>query len=926
MFPDGFFINDLLFFGTSLSRETYLSKGVRLTVPDMRSAGLGVLQEILHGNMRLLLLLFANKMALQVNWTVEDDYYGPLCVYAKDTEASLKAGTMNRWTELNRRFRHAQALEQLRAGGLRRERVYMYFGAKCDSLEAADLTNLESYEMFMRQQATNFSSKLACVQSLYPQGVAELMSDEDHCLHWRKSLNPSMTAFLSGDRKDALNGFNREKTILQNTCRSDVLAFKLPKHSNAFGLTFDGMYHTLFVMRCQPTGTRLGDMLPLLSSVSKGVTVTMNIYPQDIEREVEMTKEERAELLKYINDPKSYGVQEDVSRLGNKIALLLRREILPFRVLWVVKVSGASLDELNNRSLSVKTALSTMEGLEYHQCNEPTQATNLFHETLPGWLGSTYRGWDVYWENKNLRDALPVSSTFVGHLDDNPMAIYNTPGGGLAALRLLTRNGTPQHTCCVGVNGSGKTSVTIDLLTQVAHQAGYIAIFEEGLAYDTFARLNRLQSIVPRPGSPYTLNPFDTMGMPLSDENIREVVTVCMKLVGASQDQDRNKAREALIAEYVSRLTIATAKTFLQQDAEREMTVARLALVCERRLAKMPVGSTMLDAFTELRELRSLDPAQHVQILAEPSKQEVLAFLSNPATKHEVHRFAFSQFEPDQYPRFGQLWSIMKSGRLPHHRSSRMEEELDRLVSAMAKGKAVGGTIGKLIDGVSNIRLDRGLHVDYSYLPDGELKEIAGYIFPARVRQYIVTRPRSELKIVVWEELRRLLRIPNSAEMVKETLAQFRKYKACAILAFQTPAQIEELDPGLLDLILSECKQHLLLRLNSRTQVDRIGNVIGLPQSAREAIMSYDLVEHQRGPVRAAYLTLFAKEGDTPTCGTVMNTVNPYMLYVASSNGDVFDQRQKALAKYDDPFDAVLAEVSNKQAASPRSDLLAATR
>ena len=46
------------------------------------------------------------------------------------------------------------------------------------------------------------------------------------------------------------------------------------------------------------------------------------------------------------------------------------------------------------------------------------------------------------------------------------------------------------------------------------------------------------------------------------------------------------------------------------------------------------------------------------------------------------------------------------------------------------------------------------------------------------------------------------------------------------------------------------------------------------------------------------------------TCGTLVNYVNPYMLYVASSNGDVFDQRARALAAYDNPFDGVVAEVN----------------
>lgn len=916
MFTDGYFINGLLFFGRSLSKETYLAKGMRLSVPDLRTAGGDVLRDIWHGNNRLLTSLFANKFALQVQWTVEDDYYSPLKDYGAAIEEAAAKKRLTRWCELNRRFRHDEAMLMLKGGQLRRERVYLYFGMKCDTLESADLTNIDAYEAFLQQQAVNFETKLSVVQSIYSQCRVDMMGDREHCLHYRKVLNPSMAAFLSGSPAEAMRGFNSDKSILQNCCRSDAVVFRMPRHKNAMGITLDGMYHTLFVVRDRPAGTRMGDLLPLLSAVAKGVTIVMNIYPQDIEREVEMTRAEREEWLKYVNDPKSYGAGDEVKRLGDKISFLQRREILPFRVLWQIRVSGASIDELNTRSMAVKTALSALDGLEYHQVNEPTQATNLFHETLPGWLGSDYRDWDVYWENKNLRDVMPISSTFVGHLDDirtaGSAAIYGTPAGGLSAIRLLA-NGTPQHTVCMGVNGSGKSSVTIDLLTQTDCDATFTAIFEEGLAYATYAMMNGMQSIVPRAGAPYTLNPFDTMGLPLSDENLREVKAICMKLVGTSSDQDKTRGRENLIGEYVTKLVLGTARSYLQENEERAYRIAKKALLMAKYLEQMPKGSSQLDAFTELRDISRTEPGRVEEMLAQLKEEEVINYTNNPVTKSEVLKAVFAELKPEEYPRFSALWTLMKNGRFKHHQSPGVMEELDRIVSALARGKAVGGSIGCLIDGVSNVKLDgRGVHVDYSYLQDGELKDISGFVFPSRVRQYIITRPRAELKRVVWEELRRLLRIPNAGEYVKETLAQFRKYKAWTLVAFQTPSQIEEVDPALLDLILNECKQHMIMRLNSRKEVDRVGDVIGLPQSARENILQYELVEHQRGARKGAYLTLFAKEGDTPVCGTIINQVNPYMLYVASSNGDVFDQRARALAKYSDPFDGVVGEVGKR--------------
>ncbi|WP_415907074.1 hypothetical protein [Oleiharenicola sp. Vm1] len=923
MFPDGYFINGLLFFGKSLSKETYLAKGVRLEVPDLRTAGLDVLQELWQGNSRLLTALFANKMAMQIQWSVEDDFHAPLTDYSTATDSFTKSGRMTRWASLNRQFRHKEAQIALDAGLLKRERVHLYFGLKCNSMEAADLTSLNAYETYLRQQAVNFDAKLNVLNAIFPTARIQRMGDREHCQHYRRVLNPSMATRLSGSIQEATHGFREDKSILQNCLRSDAVAFKMPRHDGAVGITLDGMHHTVFVMRDRPAGTRMGDLLPLLSSVSKGVTVVFNIYPQDIEREIEMTRAEREEWLKYVNDPKSYGAADEVKRLGDKISFLQRREILPFRVLWTVKVCAPTIDELNTRSLAVKTALSALDGLEYHQVNEPTQATNLFHETLPGWLGSDYRDWDVYWENKNLRDVLPISSSFTGHLDEQPMAIYHTPAGGLCGVRLTTSNGTPQHTVVVGVNGSGKTATTIDLLTQASPYASYQAIFEEGLAYATYAQLNGLQSIVPRAGSNYTLNPFDTLGLPLSDENFREINAVCVRLIGRSKDEDRQKTRESLIGEYVTKLFFGAAKSFLQEDEARAYEIARRALLLSKRLETMPGGSSQIDAFTELRDLAAADPGRVDEMLSALTEEQIVTFANDPATKSEVMKCALAAFKPEQYPQFSQLWSLMKNGRMAHHKSVSMSEELDRLVSGLARGKAVGGTVGAFIDGVTNVKLDgAGIHVDYSFLQDGELKEIAGFVFPARVRQYIITRPRAELKLVVWEELRRLLRMPNAKEDVKETLAQFRKYKACALLSFQEASQIEEIDPALLDLILNQSKQFLFLRQNSKAAVDRMGDVIGLPEAARQAILDYELVEHQKGSSRGAFMTLFSREGSVPVCGTLVNRVNPYMLYVASSNGDTFDQRARALNRYSDVFDGVVEEVDKQleaKSAKPRA-------
>jgi hypothetical protein len=223
--------------------------------------------------------------------------------------------------------------------------------------------------------------------------------------------------------------------------------------------------------------------------------------------------------------------------------------------------------------------------------------------------------------------------------------------------------------------------------------------------------------------------------------------------------------------------------------------------------------------------------------------------------------------------------------------------------------------VGAFIDGPTNVEVrGAGLHFDTSRLPEGTLKELAGFVVFDHVRHHILTLPRGASKVMLLDELRRILLIPGATEFVKELLAQMRKYRCVFIGAFQEPSQIDDIDPALTDLLLGQCKQYFLMRQNNADQVRRIARVIGLPGAAQRAIVQHPLVEHQQGARKASYFTYFSREASAPVCGTVRVEVDPAMLYVAESSGAVFDRRMKALGKYPSVLEGVLAESSGRTA------------
>jgi hypothetical protein len=213
-----------------------------------------------------------------------------------------------------------------------------------------------------------------------------------------------------------------------------------------------------------------------------------------------------------------------------------------------------------------------------------------------------------------------------------------------------------------------------------------------------------------------------------------------MKLVGLSRDEDRNRRREGLIGEYVASHFEDCAQDWKNADEGRWRGLARRALAAEKLRAG---DDDFLDGHLALRELEGADPAAAAELLAAPSEDEVLRHSILPAGRRQTDALAFSLFAAGDYPRFDGLVSLMRHGRMGHHRSAAVAGELDFLSSELAKGLRGGGVVGAFIDGPTNVDVrGAGLHFDTSRLPEGTLKELAGFVVFDHVRQHILTLPR----------------------------------------------------------------------------------------------------------------------------------------------------------------------------------------
>jgi hypothetical protein len=896
-FPVGWFEGDMLWWGRSLNAGTCLSRGASVEVPDLRSADNRTLLELRRQNGHMLALVGAGS-ALQFQWTVEDDFASAVGAYAS-RDASGSA-----WCARTRAVRSAYYGQRSAEGSLRRERMHVYLGKRCDGLGQRDLRSLASCEAYLSQARSALDAQLRIMGMVHSLGNWSAMDTEDHARHLRKFLNPSLARMLADGAAHSWPAPDPCRSIRSNCLRSDLEAFHPRSGEPGCLLWFDGNFHALFVMRELPRGTRPGMLLPVLDAVGRGASITVSVRPLPVAPEIDRLRREIDELSAFLSDRRSAGVENDILMRRARIDSLLSSVTIPFNLLFVVRVWADTPDGIAARSLAMRTALQGIAGAEFLQVGNAAQARHLYYETIPGNLGGTYRGWDIYVENHNLADLLPLSSTFTGHLE-GAQALYDSPGRGVVGLRLLTPNGTPQHTAVIGVNGSGKSALLMDLMSQTDSDWAYRFYQEEGMAFVTQAQLCGMQSLVLRESGEHTLNPFDTHGLPMTSATLSRVVRTCMKLVGLSRDEDRNRRREGLIGEYACSLIEDYAEDWRNAAPEAWEQLARRSLAEDSLRAP---DDDRIDGFLALRDLERADPARAAERIASFGEDQVARHLLTPGGRSSAEALVFSRIGPQEQPRFEGLVALMRHGRLPHHRSAAVAAELDFLSSELSKGLRAGGVVGAFLDGPTNVSVHgAGLHLDTSRLPEGVLRDLAGFVVFDHVRQHILTLPRSASKVMLLDELRRILLIPGAPEFVKELLAQMRKYRCVFIGAFQEPSQVDDIDPALTDLLLGQCKQYFLMRQNNADQVRRIARVIGLPGAAERAILNHPLIEHQHGR-RASFFTYFSQEGRAPLCGTVRVEVDPAMLYVAESSGAVFDQRSSALSRYPSVMEGVLAE------------------
>lgn len=911
--PNGYFVRDLVLFMPP-RRGGYVAKGFHFEAPDLINSPANDLNGF-QDQICILLSSLHENQRLQVQYYCDSDYRNELLRYQSETKRFT-----NPWTQRNRNERFLRYWKAMSERKLRRQRVILYISRALENVPRAFQSGnarKEYYRVLLDQLEAEFRQVHHLVADIFSAcgGRVLPMGDLDHYRHYKVFLNPSLNDRFDYDPSD---GFAGELTIQENAWHSEGAGRDV-------GFYMDGHFHSMIALTRWPRATHPGIIQRLTGLRLLDYTITVNVDPLPVNDEISKEEQAHDRVAGDYASEKKISLLSVMEKKQRKIAALMQGQSIPFRALFVIRVWDKTQEGLGAKAGAIKNAIHSMNSAQYFESNLPATSRNLFMQTWPGWTWGRYEHRKLYAEHRYLADMLPLTSTFVGHLA-NAEAIYDGAADNLVGIETFSGppdNRTPQHAVLLGMSGSGKSVSVCDLLTQTEGYFGYTVIVEEGLSYGIYTATveEGARPIIIHPDGDLSINYLDTKGLPLTPDHMASATALVARMIGISQQEERQMLRQAQIARYIGQLYEDVFQDWSKRHYARLPEIARHAMALQRlRAERMPPGATSLEAFADFRdhaggqsdpdadfegEESSSDNDWREEYLGQFSEAEVLRFMKDPATSKEVRNLAFAYFAKEEFPTHRMLQELMCLDPLGSERDQVLE--LATLLLPWCRD----GNYGCLFDGTSNLSLTgRIAHFELGYIPESarELKAAAGFLITNHARRHIMTLPRSIRKRIVYEEVARFLDIPGGQEIVQESYAQLRKFNCWNIAIVQQYARFKA--SRIRAAVFGNSRQFFILRQNDRSDLEDMAGDIALPEVTQHAIMSYPLPDHQSGQKYSPF-TYLHTDSARNLCGTVHNIASAEMLYCSSSSGAHFEKRARELRQSSDVVSGII-ENANK--------------
>ena len=900
--PNGFFLDDLIWFGDGAQNKTPVSRGFMLEPGETSSYSARQLNSI-HERLAMLLRMLGREYTLQVQWSIDSDYRRELEAFHRETLAIRRQDPVyGKFGLLIRAERYERYIQAMEEGRLRRERLTLFFTKVIDSRPPDGVGNLTKwYDELSRRESDligEFGS--SALHRLFPECSIRAMTDESHFLYYFRFLNPNSPS----SSHDPLQSFDPALSLQQNCALSEGYSHGGRAASASFA--FDSYHHAILALRQWPRVTFPGIIASLTNFHFRDYSITLNLYPKSIEKEI---KKEEDIISRLIIDARSEGkasLAVDAQLKTDRVAELQAGKIAPFLALFVVRVWHQNPEELSKRVQLFKQAFAAMGGAVAIHATIPENAKRLFFQTWPGWTCGSYRAFDLDGEDSFLADMIPWSASFTGHLDGAD-AIYNGARGNLVGIKMRL-GGSPQQAAVLGMTGGGKSLIMADLMTQTSHKFGFKVIVEEGLSHGVLTQTQGCEPIIVNLNGSLTINYLDTGELPLTTTHLNMAAGLCMLFCGeAHVEGEEAVLRHSLIVEQLQRLYTDTYEDWAVGHPEAAEELRWRAYAIYRYLNTKMKGAhnTFLDAFVRLRDWEMQSPDEAQEFIVTASDEDVANFSQGQATRSYTRDLVFAYFHPKDFPTHSALMEMFLVNNKRNVRESDRCDRIGRLLQAWSKE----GDKGILFDGVSNVRVDgRVAHFELGQIPEHaqDIKAAANFLVACYARQKIISMPRAVAKLAVFEEAARTLNIPGGEKMLEEYYRQMRKFGCNIIAVVQQYDAIKK--SAVRGAVMGNSKMFFITAQQSPEDAREIGEALELNRATVEAFSGYELPELMDPSRRYNAFTYVANDKRHRLVGTVKNVACRELVYAAQSDGEIFDSRKEKLSQYQDIVDGIINE------------------
>jgi|GEM_PF-5378583 len=887
MVPNCEFIDGFLVFGKS-KKGIYISKGYLVDVPDKFASSESTKLEFRRKLTRMLTIILRDGFDIQVKRSFDSDYSSIIDEYRNNSEGG------NQWSDTVRRKTAEVYEEAVDNNFLRREYMQIYVGQwyKFTDKEVSK----KQIKTFLISIESLYNTISHVLKSAFDDGTVIAMENRDYFERYFKMFNKS---FRSNFTKNVGKGAYIEGLSMQDNC---MLSDFQESGESVSGLELDGYHHAFLTVARWPDFT-----VPMISKKLTDMSIndfelTFSLYSTDLEKE----KIEGKSVLRNLKNSEDIEEQEMYAALDEKLRSLAAGSITPLYGVFTISVWSRSKDDLKIQMDAVKTNIMAMDGALYFIENAPKKAREIFYMGFPGWMGSSYVAHrKLYAEASYSADLLPISSSFTGMLD-KPDAIFDGEEGSIVGIKLF-QGSTPSHFGMFGKTRAGKSVTAIAILSQAYPSLGYMVIVESGNSYLTWVKAQGrdAESIVIQPNGNITINYFDTMGLPLTSEQLNNAVGLLMCIIGASSDEDKNTRRQALLTQAVVNLYEDKYNQWKIRNEKLNEQVRKTAVAIHRLQEELPAGAnSYVEAYKEYRSLHENNPEEFERRYNAVTEADAADFEKSPRTRGEVMNLAYAMFKPEEFPTHGNFCENLRAGE----GSEDTKKEMVALADLLEQWRR-NGPNGPLIDGPSTVRIDkRVVHFELGLIPEANeaLRNLAGFLINNMVRNHVQSLPRSVKKLFIFEELSRFLNIQGSDKIIKETFAQMGKFACCVGTVTQQYAQfLENIDVA--KVCIGNSSQFFLLK-NERDDLESLGEFIDLPKVSIEKITNFARPVDLPSDDRYSSFLYFSNTGANLINGVVRVYATSELLYVADSEGEAYQQRMDELkgAGPDDIVDRIL--------------------